>query len=132
MVTTFKEELAKAGVIFCAISEAIRNHPDLVKKYLGSVVPQSDNFYASLNSALVRLVPEGVRCPMELSTYFRINEKETGQFERTLIVADKGSYVSYLEGCTAPMRDEHQLHAAVVELIALDDAEIKYSTVQNW
>ena len=132
MVTTFKEELTKAGVIFCAISEAIRNHPDLVKKYLGSVVPQSDNFYASLNSALVRLVPEGVRCPMELSTYFRINEKETGQFERTLIVADKGSYVSYLEGCTAPMRDEHQLHAAVVELIALDDAEIKYSTVQNW
>jgi Fe-S cluster assembly protein SufB len=137
VVTTFKEELGKAGVIFCAISEAVRNHPDLVKKYLGSVVPQSDNFYASLNSAVFSdgsfvYVPEGVRCPMELSTYFRINEKETGQFERTLIVADKGSYVSYLEGCTAPMRDEHQLHAAVVELIALDDAEIKYSTVQNW
>ncbi len=137
VVTTFKEELAKAGVIFCAISEAIRNHPELVKKYLGSVVPQSDNFYASLNSAVFSdgsfvYVPEGVRCPMELSTYFRINEKQTGQFERTLIIADKGAYVSYLEGCTAPMRDEHQLHAAVVELIALDDAEIKYSTVQNW
>jgi Fe-S cluster assembly protein SufB len=137
VVTTFKEELGKAGVIFCAISEAVRDHPDLVKKYLGSVVPQSDNFYASLNSAVFSdgsfvYVPEGVRCPMELSTYFRINEKETGQFERTLIIADKGSYVSYLEGCTAPMRNEHQLHAAVVELIALDDAEIKYSTVQNW
>jgi Fe-S cluster assembly protein SufB len=137
VVTTFKEELAKAGVIFCAISEAVRNHPELVRKYLGSVVPQSDNFYASLNSAVFSdgsfvYVPEGVRCPMELSTYFRINEKETGQFERTLIIADRGAYVSYLEGCTAPMRDEHQLHAAVVELIALDDAEIKYSTVQNW
>ena len=137
VVTTFKEELGKAGVIFCSISEAVRNHPKLVKKYLGSVVPQSDNFYASLNSAVFSdgsfvYVPEGVRCPMELSTYFRINEKETGQFERTLIIADKGAYVSYLEGCTAPMRDEHQLHAAVVELIALDDAEIKYSTVQNW
>src|SRR6476659_2101531 len=137
VVTTFKEELAKAGVIFCSISEAVRNHPELVKKYLGSVVPQSDNFYASLNSAVFSdgsfvYVPEGVRCPMELSTYFRINEKQTGQFERTLIIADKGAYVSYLEGCTAPTRDENQLHAAVVELIALDDAEIKYSTVQNW
>ncbi len=137
VVTTFKKELAKAGVIFCSISEALREHPDLVKKYLGSVVPQSDNFYAALNSAVFSdgsfvYVPEGVRCPMELSTYFRINEKDTGQFERTLIIADKGSYVSYLEGCTAPMRDENQLHAAVVELIALDDAEIKYSTVQNW
>ena len=137
VVTTFKEELGKAGVIFCSISEAVRNHPKLVKKYLGSVVPQSDNFYASLNSAVFSdgsfvYVPEGVRCPMELSTYFRINEKETGQFERTLIIADKGAFVSYLEGCTAPMRDEHQLHAAVVELIALDDSEIKYSTVQNW
>ncbi len=137
VVTTFKDELKKAGVIFCAISEALREHPELVRKYLGSVVPQSDNFYASLNSAVFSdgsfvYVPEGVRCPMELSTYFRINEKETGQFERTLIIADKGAYVSYLEGCTAPMRDEHQLHAAVVELIALDDAEIKYSTVQNW
>ena len=124
VVTTFKEELGKAGVIFCAISEAIRNHPELVRKYLGSVVPQSDNFYASLNSAVFSdgsfvYVPEGVRCPMELSTYFRMNEKETGQFERTLIIADKGACVSYLEGCTAPMRDEHQLHAAVVELIAL-------------
>ena len=137
VVTTFKEELAKAGVIFCSISEAMREHPELVKKYLGSVVPQGDNFYAALNSAVFSdgsfvYVPEGVRCPMELSTYFRINEKQTGQFERTLIIADKGAYVSYLEGCTAPMRDEHQLHAAVVELIALDDAEIKYSTVQNW
>jgi Fe-S cluster assembly protein SufB len=136
-VTTFKDELAKAGVIFCSISEALRNHPDLVKKYLGSVVPQSDNYYAALNSAVFSdgsfvYVPEGVRCPMELSTYFRINERQTGQFERTLIIADRGAYVSYLEGCTAPMRDEHQLHAAVVELIALDDAEIKYSTVQNW
>src|ERR1700726_914662 len=137
VVTTFKEELARAGVIFCSISEALREHPELMRKYLGSVVPQSDNFYAALNSAVFSdgsfvYVPEGVRCPMELSTYFRINEKQTGQFERTLIIADKGAYVSYLEGCTAPMRDEHQLHAAVVELIALDDAEIKYSTVQNW
>ena len=128
VVTTFKEELAKAGVIFGSISEAIREHPELVRKYLGSVVPQGDNFYAALNSAVFSdgsfvYVPEGVRCPMELSTYFRINEKQTGQFERTLIIADKGAYVSYLEGCTAPMRDEHQLHAAVVELIALDDAE---------
>ncbi|MEG6509330.1 Fe-S cluster assembly protein SufB [Methyloligella sp. 2.7D] len=137
VVTTFKKELAKAGVIFCSISEAIREHPELVRKYLGSVVPTSDNFYATLNSAVFSdgsfvYVPEGVRCPMELSTYFRINEKQTGQFERTLIIADKGAYVSYLEGCTAPMRDENQLHAAVVELVALDDAEIKYSTVQNW
>jgi Fe-S cluster assembly protein SufB len=137
VVTTFKKELAAAGVIFCSISEAIREHPDLVKKYLGSVVPVSDNFYASLNSAVFTdgsfvFVPRGVRCPMELSTYFRINEKNTGQFERTLIIAEEGAYVSYLEGCTAPQRDENQLHAAVVELIALDDAEIKYSTVQNW
>jgi len=137
VATTFKGELAKAGVIFCPISEAVEKHPELVRKYLGSVVPYSDNFYATLNSAVFTdgsfvYVPEGVRCPMELSTYFRINAANTGQFERTLIIADKGSYVSYLEGCTAPMRDEHQLHAAVVELIALDDAEIKYSTVQNW
>ena len=137
VVTTFMKELAKAGVIFCSISEAMREHPELVQKYLGSVVPKSDNFYATLNSAVFSdgsfvYIPPGVRCPMELSTYFRINEKNTGQFERTLIIADKGSYVSYLEGCTAPMRDENQLHAAVVELIALDDAEIKYSTVQNW
>src|SRR5918998_5771934 len=137
VATTFKAELAKAGVLFMPISEAIREHPDLVRKYLGSVVPVTDNFFATLNSAVFSdgsfvYVPPGVRCPMELSTYFRINEKNTGQFERTLIIADKGSYVSYLEGCTAPMRDEHQLHAAVVELIALDDAEIKYSTVQNW
>ncbi|HZP69087.1 MAG TPA: Fe-S cluster assembly protein SufB [Pseudolabrys sp.] len=137
VATTFKAELKKAGVIFMPISEAIREHPELVKKYLGSVVPTSDNFFATLNSAVFSdgsfvYVPEGVRCPMELSTYFRINEKSTGQFERTLIIADKGAYVSYLEGCTAPMRDENQLHAAVVELIALDDAEIKYSTVQNW
>ena len=137
VVTTFKEELAKAGVIFCSISEATRDHPELVKKYLGSVVPKSDNFFASLNSAVFSdgsfvYIPEGVRCPMELSTYFRMNETNTGQFERTLIIAEKGSYVSYLEGCTAPMRDENQLHAAVVELIAHDDAEIKYSTVQNW
>ncbi|HTN95966.1 MAG TPA: Fe-S cluster assembly protein SufB [Nordella sp.] len=137
VVTTFKDELAKAGVIFCSISEAVREHPELVKKYLGSVVPQGDNFYAALNSAVYTdgsfvYVPPNTRCPMELSTYFRINEKNTGQFERTLIIADKGSYVSYLEGCTAPTRDENQLHAAVVELIALDDAEIKYSTVQNW
>jgi Fe-S cluster assembly protein SufB len=137
VVTTFKEELAKAGVIFSSISEAICEHPELLRKYLGSVVPQGDNFYAALNSAVFSdgsfvYVPEGVRCPMELSTYFRMNEKQTGQFERTLIIADKDAYVSYLEGCTAPMRDEHQLHAAVVELIALDNAEIKYSTVQNW
>jgi Fe-S cluster assembly protein SufB len=137
VATTFKEELKKAGVIFMPISEALREHPDLVKKYLGSVVPVSDNFFATLNSAVFSdgsfvYVPEGVRCPMELSTYFRINEKKTGQFERTLIIADKGAYVSYLEGCTAPRRDENQLHAAVVELVALDDAEIKYSTVQNW
>jgi Fe-S cluster assembly protein SufB len=137
VVTTFKEELAKAGVIFCSISEAVKTHPELVKKYLGSVVPVTDNFYATLNSAVFSdgsfvYVPEGVRCPMELSTYFRINAENTGQFERTLIIADKGSYVSYLEGCTAPMRDENQLHAAVVELVALEDAEIKYSTVQNW
>jgi Fe-S cluster assembly protein SufB len=137
VVTTFKKELAEAGVIFCSISEAIREHPELVQKYLGSVVPTTDNYYATLNSAVFTdgsfvYVPKGVRCPMELSTYFRINEKNTGQFERTLIIADEGSYVSYLEGCTAPQRDENQLHAAVVELIALDDAEIKYSTVQNW
>ncbi|TFV67345.1 Fe-S cluster assembly protein SufB, partial [Bradyrhizobium frederickii] len=137
VATTFKAELKKAGVIFMPISEAIREHPELVQKYLGSVVPTSDNFYATLNSAVFSdgsfvYVPPGVRCPMELSTYFRINERNTGQFERTLIIADKGSYVSYLEGCTAPQRDENQLHAAVVELIAHDDAEIKYSTVQNW
>ena len=137
VATTFQEELAKAGVLFMPISEALQKHPELVKKYLGTVVPISDNFFATLNSAVFSdgsfvYVPEGVRCPMELSTYFRINEKNTGQFERTLIIADKGSYVSYLEGCTAPMRDENQLHAAVVELIAHDDAEIKYSTIQNW
>jgi len=137
VVTTFKEELGKAGVIFCPISEAVHTHPELVKTYLGSVVPVTDNFFATLNSAVFSdgsfvYVPPGVRCPMELSTYFRINEKNTGQFERTLIIADAGAYVSYLEGCTAPQRDENQLHAAVVELIALDDAEIKYSTVQNW
>ena len=137
VATTFKEELKKAGVIFMPISEAIREHPELVQKYLGSVVPTSDNFYATLNSAVFSdgsfvYVPPGVRCPMELSTYFRINERNTGQFERTLIIADKGAYVSYLEGCTAPQRDENQLHAAVVELVAHDDAEIKYSTVQNW
>src|SRR6202046_3787011 len=137
VATTFKAELAKAGVIFCSFSEAVHNHPELVRRYLGSVVPPTDNFYATLNSAVFSdgsfvYVPPGVRCPMELSTYFRINEKNTGQFERTLIIADKGSYVSYLEGCTAPMRDENQLHAAVVELVALDDAEIKYSTIQNW
>jgi Fe-S cluster assembly protein SufB len=135
--TTFKETLAEKGVIFCSFSEAVREHPDLVKKYLGSVVPYTDNFYASLNSAVFSdgsfcYIPKGVRCPMELSTYFRINAANTGQFERTLIVAEEGSYVSYLEGCTAPMRDENQLHAAVVELVALDNAEIKYSTVQNW
>ena len=137
VATTFQVELKKAGVIFMPISEALREHPDLVKKYLGTVVPTTDNYFATLNSAVFSdgsfvYVPPGVRCPMELSTYFRINEKDTGQFERTLIIADKGSYVSYLEGCTAPMRDENQLHAAVVELVALDDAEIKYSTVQNW
>ena len=137
VVTTFKDELAKAGVIFCPISEAIREHPELVQKYLASVVPVTDNYYATLNSAVFTdgsfvYVPEGVRCPMELSTYFRINEMNTGQFERTLIIAEKGSYVSYLEGCTAPQRDENQLHAAVVELVAMEDAEIKYSTVQNW
>jgi Fe-S cluster assembly protein SufB len=137
VATTFQAELAKAGVIFCPISEALQKHPELVKKYLGTVVPISDNFFATLNSAVFSdgsfvYVPPGVRCPMELSTYFRINERNTGQFERTLIIADKGAYVSYLEGCTAPMRDENQLHAAVVELIALDDAEIKYSTIQNW
>jgi Fe-S cluster assembly protein SufB len=135
--TTFKAELARAGVIFCSISEAIREHPDLVRKYLGSVVPQSDNFFATLNSAVFSdgsfvYVPPGVRCPMELSTYFRINAENTGQFERTLIIADKGSYVSYLEGCTAPKRDTAQLHAAVVEIVVLEDAEVKYSTVQNW
>src|SRR3989440_6725490 len=137
VATTFKEELSKAGVIFLPISEAIQQHPALVRKYLGSVVPVTDNFFATLNSAVFSdgsfvYVPAGVRCPMELSTYFRMNERNTGQFERTLIIADKGSYVSYLEGCTAPQRDENQLHAAVVELVALDDAEIKYSTVQNW
>ncbi|HEX7775395.1 MAG TPA: Fe-S cluster assembly protein SufB [Parvibaculum sp.] len=137
VVTTFKSKLAEVGVIFCPFSEAVREHPELVKKYLGSVVPSSDNYYATLNSAVFSdgsfvYIPPGVRCPMELSTYFRINEKQTGQFERTLIIADKGAYVSYLEGCTAPQRDENQLHAAVVELVALDDAEIKYSTVQNW
>ncbi len=137
VATTFKEKLSELGIIFCPISEALQNHPDLVKKYLGSVVPATDNFYAALNSAVFSdgsfvYVPKGVRCPMELSTYFRINAQNTGQFERTLIVADEGSYVSYLEGCTAPQRDENQLHAAVVELIALKDAEIKYSTVQNW
>ncbi|MEL7685451.1 Fe-S cluster assembly protein SufB [Citromicrobium bathyomarinum] len=137
VATTFREELQKAGVIFLSISEAIREHPELVKKWLGRVVPQNDNYFACLNSAVFSdgtfvYIPEGVRCPMELSTYFRINAENTGQFERTLIVAEKGSYVSYLEGCTAPMRDENQLHAAVVELVAMDDAEIKYSTVQNW
>ena len=136
-MTTFREELKKAGVLFCSMSEAIRDYPEIVRKYLGSVVPVTDNFYATLNSAVFSdgsfvFVPEGVRCPMELSTYFRINERNTGQFERTLIIAEKGAYVSYLEGCTAPMRDENQLHAAVVELVALEDAEIKYSTVQNW
>ncbi len=137
VVTTFKEKLAEAGVIFCSISEALKEHPELVRKYLGSVVPMRDNFFAGLNSAVFSdgsfvYIPKGVRCPMELSTYFRINEQNTGQFERTLIIADEGSYVSYLEGCTAPQRDENQLHAAVVELVALKDAEIKYSTVQNW
>ena len=137
VATTFRATLAKAGVIFCPISEAVREHPDLVRKWLGSVVPRTDNFFAALNSAVFTdgsfvFIPKGVRCPMELSTYFRINARNTGQFERTLIIAEEGSYVSYLEGCTAPQRDENQLHAAVVELIALDDAKIKYSTVQNW
>ena len=137
VVTTFRAELAKSGVIFCPISDAIKEHPELVKKYMASVVPVSDNYYATLNCAVFTdgsfvYIPEGVRCPMELSTYFRINELNTGQFERTLIIAEKGSYVSYLEGCTAPQRDENQLHAAVVELVVMDDAEIKYSTVQNW
>jgi Fe-S cluster assembly protein SufB len=137
VATTYKEKLKQLGIIFCSFSEAVREHPDLVRQYLDSVVPYNDNFFAALNSAVFSdgsfvYVPPGVRCPMELSTYFRINARETGQFERTLIIADRGSYVSYLEGCTAPMRDENQLHAAVVELIALDEAEIKYSTVQNW
>jgi len=137
VVTTFKERLSKLGIIFCSFSEAVRNHPDLVRRYLGTVVPYTDNFFAALNSAVFSdgsfvYVPKGVRCPMELSTYFRINSANTGQFERTLIVAEEGAYVSYLEGCTAPMRDENQLHAAVVELVALDHAQIKYSTVQNW
>lgn len=137
VATTFRKQLAEAGVIFCSISEAMREHPELIKKYLGTVVPQTDNFFAALNAAVFTdgtfvYIPENTRCPMELSTYFRINERNTGQFERTLIIADKGSYVSYLEGCTAPQRDENQLHAAVVELIALEDAYIKYSTVQNW
>ena len=137
VATTFKEELSKAGVIFCSISEAARDHPELLKKYLGTVVPHNDNYFAALNSAVFTdgsfvYIPEGVECPMELSTYFRINAESTGQFERTLIIAEKGASVSYLEGCTAPMRDENQLHAAVVELVALDDAKIKYSTIQNW
>lgn len=137
VATTFKSKLAELGIIFCSMSEAIKNHPDLVKQYLGSVVPSTDNYFASLNSAVFSdgsfaYIPKGVRCPMELSTYFRINAKNTGQFERTLIIADEGAYVSYLEGCTAPMRDENQLHAAVVELVALDNATVKYSTVQNW
>ncbi len=137
VATTFRETLAKDGIIFCSISEAIKDYPDLVKKYIGKVIPKTDNYYAALNSAVFSdgsfcYIPKGVRCPMELSTYFRINQAGTGQFERTLVIADEGSYVSYLEGCTAPSRDENQLHAAVVELIALDDAEIKYSTVQNW
>ncbi|MDN3637194.1 Fe-S cluster assembly protein SufB [Simiduia curdlanivorans] len=137
VVTTFREKLAEAGVIFCPISEAVQSHPELVKKYLGSVVPPKDNYFAALNCAVFTdgsfvYIPKGTRCPMELSTYFRINEQNTGQFERTLIIADEGSHVSYLEGCTAPQRDENQLHAAVVELVAMDDAEIKYSTVQNW
>jgi Fe-S cluster assembly protein SufB len=137
VATTFKDKLNEMGIIFCSFSEAVQNHPELVKKYLGSVVPSTDNFFAALNSAVFSdgsfaYIPKGVRCPMELSTYFRINASNTGQFERTLIIADEGSYVSYLEGCTAPIRDENQLHAAVVELIALDNAQIKYSTVQNW
>ena len=137
VATTFRDQLSKVGVIFCSFSEAVREHPELIKKYLGTVVPQGDNYYAALNSAVFSdgsfvFIPKGVRCPMELSTYFRINARDTGQFERTLIIAEEGASVSYLEGCTAPMRDENQLHAAVVELIALDDAKIKYSTVQNW
>ncbi|HEY7213229.1 MAG TPA: Fe-S cluster assembly protein SufB, partial [Thermoanaerobaculia bacterium] len=137
VATTFKEKLAEVGIVFCSFSEAVKNHPELVREYMGSVVPYSDNFFATLNSAVFSdgsfvYVPKGVRCPMELSTYFRINARNTGQFERTLIVADEGAYVSYLEGCTAPMRDENQLHAAVVELVALKGATIKYSTVQNW
>src|SRR5207248_9562550 len=137
VATTFKAKLGELGIIFCSFSEAVKNHPELVQKYLGSAVPYTDNFFASLNSAVFSdgsfcYIPKGVRCPMELSTYFRINSAGTGQFERTLIVADEGAYVSYLEGCTAPMRDENQLHAAVVELVALDNAQIKYSTVQNW
>jgi Fe-S cluster assembly protein SufB len=137
VATTFRAKLAELGIIFCSFSEAVREHPELVKKYLGTVVPYTDNFYATLNSAVFSdgsfaYIPKGVRCPMELSTYFRINARNTGQFERTLIIADEGAYVSYLEGCTAPMRDEHQLHAAVVELVALDEATIKYSTIQNW
>ena len=137
VATTFREKLGELGIIFCSFSEAVKNHPDLVKQYLGTVVPSTDNFFAALNSAVFSdgsfvYIPKGVRCPMELSTYFRINAANTGQFERTLIIADEGAYVSYLEGCTAPMRDENQLHAAVVELIALDNAHIKYSTVQNW
>ncbi|HEY9561670.1 MAG TPA: Fe-S cluster assembly protein SufB [Anseongella sp.] len=137
IATTFREKLKEAGVIFCSVSEAVKEHPELVKKYLGSVVPPGDNYFAALNSAVFSdgsfvYVPKGVRCPMELSTYFRINASNTGQFERTLIIAEEGAYVSYLEGCTAPMRDENQLHAAVVEIVALDDAEVKYSTVQNW
>src|SRR5713226_8265328 len=137
VATTFKEKLSELGIIFCSFSEAVQNHPELVEQYLGSVVPYTDNFFAALNSAVFTdgsfvYVPKGVRCPMELSTYFRINAADTGQFERTLIIADEGSYVSYLEGCTAPKRDKNQLHAAVVELVALDDARIKYSTVQNW
>ena len=137
VATTFKKTLAEKGIIFCSMSEAIQEHPELVRKHLGTVVPKRDNFYAALNSAVFTdgsfcYIPKGIRCPMELSTYFRINEANTGQFERTLVIADQGSYVSYLEGCTAPSRDENQLHAAVVELVAMDDAEIKYSTVQNW
>ena len=137
VATTYKTKLAELGIIFCSMSEAVKDHTELVKKYLGSVVPQTDNFYAALNSAVFTdgsfvYIPKGVRCPMELSTYFRINAENTGQFERTLVIADEGSYVSYLEGCTAPLRDENQLHAAVVELIAMKDAESKYSTVQNW
>ena len=137
VATSFKDKLGELGIIFCSISEAVKEHPELVKKYLGTVVPTTDNFFSALNSAVFTdgsfcYIPKGVKCPMELSTYFRINQAGTGQFERTLVIADEGSYVSYLEGCTAPMRDENQLHAAVVELIAMDDAEIKYSTVQNW
>jgi Fe-S cluster assembly protein SufB len=137
VMTTFQDELKSKGVIFCSISEALREYPDLVRQYIGSVVPESDNFFACLNTAVFTdgsfvYVPPGVRCPMELSTYFRINAENTGQFERTLIIADKDSYVSYLEGCTAPMRDTNQLHAAIVELVVLDNAEVKYSTVQNW